>query len=184
MKLMMAKIPAFKLPPFDPRAAGPMEQFEIHRMFHLPFGDLDVSFTNSTLWMWIAVSVAILFFAFATRSRAMIPNRMQSVAELIYDFVADMVRGAIGPEGMKFFPYVFTLFIYILLANLLGLFPSVPGLYHTFTTTSPHRRHFWSRAAVDYNRHRLRLHEKWSRLFKTVCPVRRAAMAVAAYRID
>ena len=119
-----------------PQAAGPMEQFEIHPLFPLPFGNLDVSFTNSALWMWIAVGLAILFFTAATRARAMIPNRMQSIAEIIYDFVADMVRGAIGPEGMKFFPYVFTLFIYVLLANLLGLFPSIPGAYHTFTTTS------------------------------------------------
>ncbi len=118
-----------------PTAAGPMEQFEIHPFFHLPFGGLDVSFTNSSLWMVISITVAIVFFAVATRSRAMIPNRMQSMAELLYDFVADMVRGAIGPEGMKFFPYVFTLFIYILLANLLGLLPAIGGL-HPFTTTS------------------------------------------------
>jgi F-type H+-transporting ATPase subunit a len=86
--------------------------------------------------MFIAVGVAVVFFVAATRARALIPGRMQSAAEVLYEFVADMVRGAIGPEGMKFFPYVFTLFIYILLANLLGLFPSIPGVSHTFTTTS------------------------------------------------
>ncbi|MEO0398571.1 MAG: F0F1 ATP synthase subunit A [Pseudomonadota bacterium] len=117
-------------------AAGPMEQFEIHSLVPLTLGSIDVSFTNSSLWMFIAFGVAVLFFAAATRSRALIPGRLQSVAELTYDFVADMVRGAIGPEGMKFFPFVFTLFIYILLANLLGLFPSIPGVTHTFTTTS------------------------------------------------
>ncbi|MEO1013732.1 MAG: F0F1 ATP synthase subunit A [Pseudomonadota bacterium] len=120
----------------DPQAAGPMEQFEIHRYVPLSLGSIDVSFTNSSLWMVIATGLAALFFFSATRSRALIPGRMQSVAELTYDFVADMVRGAIGQDGMKFFPYVFTLFIYILLANLLGLTPSIPGLTHTFTTTS------------------------------------------------
>ncbi|MEM1396832.1 MAG: F0F1 ATP synthase subunit A [Pseudomonadota bacterium] len=119
-----------------PLVAGPMEQFEIHRYIPLPFGNLDLSFTNSSLWMVIAVGLALLFFTVATRSSSLIPGRAQSVAELSYDFVADMVRGAIGQEGMKFFPFVFTLFIYILLANLLGLTPSIPGLTHTFTTTS------------------------------------------------
>ena len=118
------------------QAAGPMEQFEIERLIPLSLGGLDVSFTNSTLWMWIAVGCAIAFFGLATRSRALIPGRLQSAAEVFYEFIAETVRGAIGPEGMKFFPYVFTLFIYILLANLLGLFPSIPGVSHTFTTTS------------------------------------------------
>ncbi|MCA8888608.1 MAG: F0F1 ATP synthase subunit A [Parvularculaceae bacterium] len=118
------------------QAAGPMEQFEIVRLIPLTLGDIDISFTNSALWMWISVGVAIVFFVMATRSRALIPGRLQSVAEVMYEFVADMVRGAIGQEGMKFFPYVFTLFIYILLANMLGLFPSIPGVSHTFTTTS------------------------------------------------
>ncbi len=118
------------------QAAGPMEQFEIVPLFSLTPGGVDLSFTNSALWMWIALGVAIIFFGLATRSRALIPGRLQSVAEIFYEFIADTVRGAIGPEGMKFFPYVFTLFIYILLANLLGLLPSVPGVSHTFTTTS------------------------------------------------
>ncbi|MEO1407419.1 MAG: hypothetical protein AAFV54_13145, partial [Pseudomonadota bacterium] len=85
-----------------PLVAGPMEQFEIHRYIPLPFGNLDLSFTNSSLWMVIAVGLALLFFTVATRSSSLIPGRAQSVAELSYDFVADMVRGAIGQEGMKF----------------------------------------------------------------------------------
>ena len=124
------------LPFRGPSVAGPMEQFEIHPLIPLSLGNIDVSFTNSTLWMWIGVVVAIGFFISATRARALVPGRLQSAAEVMYEFVADMVRGAIGQEGMKFFPYVFTLFIYILLANLLGLLPSIPGATHTFTTTS------------------------------------------------
>ncbi len=120
----------------EQRAAGPMEQFEIVQLIPLSFGNLDISFTNSSLWMCLGVGVAILFFAAGARAGSLIPGRLQSTAEVFYEFVSDMVRGAIGPEGMKFFPYVFSLFIYILMANLLGLFPSVPGLWHTFTTTS------------------------------------------------
>ncbi|MFN0024267.1 MAG: F0F1 ATP synthase subunit A [Parvularculaceae bacterium] len=121
---------------FGLKAAGPMEQFEIVPLFPLTLGNFDISFTNSTLWMMIGLASAIVSFLAAARTRALIPGRLQSVAEIFYEFIADTVRGAIGPEGMRFFPYVFTLFIYILAANLLGLFPSIPGVSHTFTTTS------------------------------------------------
>ncbi|MEZ5929615.1 MAG: F0F1 ATP synthase subunit A [Parvularculaceae bacterium] len=123
----------------DLYAAGPMEQFEIVKLIPLSLGSLDISFTNSALWMIIGVSLATAFFVFAARGRALIPGPLQSVAEIMYEFVADMVRGAIGSEGMKFFPYVFSLFIFILMSNLLGLFPTIPGAphgLHTFTPTS------------------------------------------------
>ena len=127
-------------PQFQPMGANdPMEQFEIVKLINLPLGDLDVSFTNASLWMCLSVAIALGFFFFATNRRTLIPGRSQSVAELAYTFIADMVRDAIGPEGMKFFPYVFTLFIFILMNNLLGLFPTIPGSphgLHTFTPTS------------------------------------------------
>lgn len=116
-----------------------MEQFKIEPLIAwTPFG-VDLSITNSTLWMAISTVAVSAFFLIASRARALIPGRMQSVAEVSYEFVADMVKGAIGPAGMKFFPYVFTLFIFVLAANLLGLLPSIPGAphqLHTFTTTS------------------------------------------------
>lgn len=118
---------------------SPMEQFNVLRIVPLHFGDIDVSFTNSSLWMMIAVAFACGFFFFATRGRALIPGRVQSVAELIYQFVADMVQDAIGSEGRRFFPYIFTLFVFILIINLFGLIPSIPGSpheFHVFTPTS------------------------------------------------
>lgn len=121
------------------RAAGPMEQFEIVRLVPINLFGHDISITNSTLWMFISVGLASVVLLLASRGRALIPGRIQSVGEVMHDFVADMVKGAIGDEGMKFFPYVFTLFIFILSANLLGLLPSLPGAphgFHTFTTTS------------------------------------------------
>ena len=123
----------------DLRAAGPMEQFEILPIVPLSLGGIDVSLTNSALWMLIGVGVIIAFFFMATRRASLIPSRVQSAAEVLYEFVSDLVRDTIGSEGRKFFPYVFTLFIFILTANLLGLIPSLPGLaheLHTFTTTS------------------------------------------------
>ncbi|MGD9800645.1 MAG: F0F1 ATP synthase subunit A [Parvularculaceae bacterium] len=121
------------------QAAGPMEQFEILPIVPLTLGNIDVSFTNSALWMTIGVVAIALFFFFATNRRALIPGRMQSVAEILHEFVANLVRDTIGHDGMKFFPYVFTLFIFILTANFFGLIPSIPGSphnLHTFTTTS------------------------------------------------
>ena len=120
-------------------AADPMEQFEIVPLAPLELFGMDLSFTNSSLWMMLSIGVALGFFLLATRRTALVPSRMQSVAEMAYEFVADMVRDAVGPGGMKFFPYVFTLFIFILLNNFLGLMPSIPGAphgLHTFTPTS------------------------------------------------
>lgn len=124
---------------FAPKAAGPMEQFEIVPIFPLRFGDIDVSFSNSALWMVISVLVVSIFFFLATQKRTLIPGRSQSVAEIMHQFIFDLVHETIGAEGRKFFPYVFTLFIYILFANFLGMLPTIPGLpheLHTFTTTS------------------------------------------------
>ena len=121
------------------RAAGPMEQFEILPIIPLTLGDIDISLTNSALWMLIGVGAIVFFFFFATRRTALIPGRTQGVAEVLHEFVSDLVRDSIGPEGRKFFPYVFTLFIFILVANFFGMIPTIPGApheFHTFTTTS------------------------------------------------
>lgn len=121
------------------RAAGPLDQFEIIPIVPLHFGGLDISLTNSALWMLIGTGAIILFFAAATRQNALIPGRVQSVAEVFYQFISDLVRDTIGPEGRKFFPYVFTLFMWIFVANFFGMIPTLPNIpheLHTFTTTS------------------------------------------------
>lgn len=123
----------------DIRAAGPMEQFEILPIVPLDLGGIDISITNSSLWMLIGTSAIVLFFFLATRRAALIPGRVQSAVEILYEFVSDLVRDTIGADGRKFFPYVFTLFIFILAANLFGLLPSLPytpAEIHTFTPTS------------------------------------------------
>jgi F-type H+-transporting ATPase subunit a len=108
----------------------PIHQFDLHRILPLNLGGWDVSFTNSAAYMLLAVLVTVAFFAYATRSRGLVPGRLQSVAEITHDFVAGMVRESIGREGMKFFPLVFTLFIFIFVCNMLGM---IPG---GFTVTS------------------------------------------------
>ncbi|MEX0645818.1 MAG: F0F1 ATP synthase subunit A [Parvularculaceae bacterium] len=121
------------------QAAGPIEQFEIIPIVPLAVGEFDLSFTNSSLWMLIGFVAVIAFFLAATRSRALVPGRLQSMAEILHQFISDLVRVTIGDEGRKFFPYVFTLFIFILVANFFGLIPTPPGApheLHVFTTTS------------------------------------------------
>ena len=93
-------------------------------------GGLDASFTNSSLWMVVVVLVATLLLTFAMRKRSMIPGRSQSIAELSYEFVASMIRDNVGSGGRSYFPFIFSLFMFILFSNLLGLIP------FSFTVTS------------------------------------------------
>ena len=108
----------------------PLHQFQIQRFVPINIGGLDASFSNSSLYMVIAVALITGFIVYGMRGRALIPGRMQSLAEMFYEFVANMVRDNAGPDARKYFPFVFSLFMFIMIGNLLGL---VPG---TFTFTS------------------------------------------------
>jgi len=107
-----------------------MHQFEIKRIIPIELFGYDVSFTNASLFMVIAVVLIAGFLILAMGRRALVPGRVQSVAELSYEYIANMVRETLGEEGMKYFPWVFTIFIFILTLNLLGLIP------YSFTVTS------------------------------------------------
>ena len=109
---------------------NPMHQFEIKRLIPFEWFGFDASFTNSALFMVIAAGVITLFTLYAMRNRSLVPSRLQSVAELSYEFVANTIQSTAGKEGMKFFPLVFSLFIFVLTVNLLGLLP------YGFTVTS------------------------------------------------
>jgi len=111
--------------------AGPIEQFEIKPLSEIgPIAGLDLSITNSTVMMALAVGLSTLLLVAGSRKRAMVPDRMQSIAELSYEFVANMVKDNVGSEGRKYFPFVFSLFMFILFGNLLGMIP------YSFTFTS------------------------------------------------
>ncbi|MCP5072196.1 MAG: F0F1 ATP synthase subunit A [Rhodobacteraceae bacterium] len=106
-----------------------MDQFVIKPLFgHGEIGTFTI--TNATLWMGIAVLVVILLMVVGTRGRAIVPTRSQSIAEVIYGFIHKMIEDIAGKEGLKYFPYIFTLFIFIVVANVIGLLPK------SFTTTS------------------------------------------------
>ncbi len=109
---------------------GPLEQFDIKTLVPIKLGTVDASLTNSGLYMIITVIAITLFLTLSIRRRGMVPGRWQSMAELSYEFIAGMVRDNVGPEGRAYFPFVFSLFMFILFANLIGLFP------YSFTTTS------------------------------------------------
>lgn len=102
-----------------------MQQFEIKALPGLDFqvGGLNVAFTNSALMMVIAVVLITAFLTLSVRSRALVPGRWQSMAELCYEFVAGMLRDNVGNEGRPYFPFIFTLFMFVLFGNLLGLVP-------------------------------------------------------------
>ncbi len=110
--------------------AGPLEQFEIKPIVRILIEGVDLSFTNSALWMVIAVVAVYYFVVLGTRQHALVPGRLQSLVELSYEFVAGLVRENAGKEGMRFFPLIFTLFMFIFMGNLLGM---IPGSF-TFTS--------------------------------------------------
>jgi F-type H+-transporting ATPase subunit a len=108
--------------------ADPMHQFEIQKVLELPtitvpgIGAIDLSLTNSTVAMMLAAGAILLFFALVTAKPAVVPGRLQVVGEGAFGFIDDLATGIIGHEGRKFFPFVFTLFLFILAMNVLGLF--------------------------------------------------------------
>ena len=109
---------------------SPLAQFEIKTLIPLKLGEIDVSFTNSALFMSLTLIMVTLFLVFSMRQRALVPERWQSMAELAYEFVANLLRDTVGNEGRKYFPFVFSLFMFILFGNMLGMVP------YSFTFTS------------------------------------------------
>jgi F-type H+-transporting ATPase subunit a len=108
----------------------PIHQFEIQRLIPLNIGGLDVSFTNASAYMLLSVLLSAGLLIYAMRGGSLVPTRLQSMAEIGYDFVANMVRDSTGEQGMRFFPLIFTLFAFIFTCNMLGMIPGA------FTVTS------------------------------------------------
>src|SRR5215813_2150444 len=102
----------------------PIEQFEIKKLLPLfKIGATEFHFTNSAAFMILAVGLTMLLMLGATAKRELVPGRLQAIAEICYEFVANTIRSTAGEEGMKFFPFVFSLFTFVLFANMLGLIP-------------------------------------------------------------
>ena len=112
-------------------ATDPIHQFQIVDLFPVvKIGHTEIAFTNSAAYMAVAVAIIVFLTIGGTAKRSLVPGRLQSIAELSYEFVANTIRSTAGKEGMRFFPFVFTLFMFILVINLVGLIP------YTFTVTT------------------------------------------------
>lgn len=111
-------------------ANDPMHQFVISSIWDWEVMGVPLHFTNSSAWMIVTIITITAFMSFSMSGRSLVPGRMQLIAELSYEFIANMVRENAGSEGMKFFPFVFTIFVFILTANMLGMIP------YSFTVTS------------------------------------------------
>jgi F-type H+-transporting ATPase subunit a len=109
---------------------GPLHQFEVSSLYDIKLYNTDISFTNSALSMIIAIIVATLIFYLGSRKNGNTPNRLQIVIEMSYDFIANMVKDNIGKGGKAYFPFIFSLFLFILFGNVLGMVP------YNFTYTS------------------------------------------------
>lgn len=112
--------------------ASPLEQFQIKPLTQPLFeiGGHPVSITNSALAMLVATAIVAVFLTVGIRKQAMVPGRLQSMVEMSYEFIANMIRDNVGTEGRRYFPFVFTLFMFVLFGNLLGM---IPGAF-TFTS--------------------------------------------------
>jgi F-type H+-transporting ATPase subunit a len=118
-------------------ANDPIEQFHIEPIVPLEIAGYDASFTNASLAMVGGAVLAAVFFNWAMKPAALVPSRQQVVAEGAYGFIHGMLKDAAGTEGVKkFLPLVFTLFLFIFMSNMLGMFPGFMGVHHIFTPTS------------------------------------------------
>jgi len=109
---------------------SPLAQFEIKQLIPMELGNVDASFTNSSLMMVLTVVAISAFLVLGMRKHAHVPGRWQSMAELSYIFIANLVKDTVGSEGRAYFPFIFTVFMFVLFGNLLGMIP------YSFTFTS------------------------------------------------
>ena len=109
---------------------SPLEQFEITPFVHFEVGSVDLAFTNSSLAMVITIAVITLFLTLSVNTRSIIPSRVQLISELSYGFIAQLLKDTVGEQGGKYFPFVFTIFMFVLIGNMVGMLP------YSFTFTS------------------------------------------------
>ena len=110
---------------------NPMHQFEVYRLGpEINLGSINLSFTNASLFMTISASVILFFLFFGTKKKSLIPSKIQLVSEMSYSFVAKMINDTAGSSAKPFFPFIFTLFMFVLFCNMVGMLP------YSFTVTS------------------------------------------------
>ena len=141
---------------------NPMHQFSIQKFFDISLFGYTVPFTNSALWMVMATTFMTALLLYSMQKASLVPSRLQSFGEITYEFVANMVRQNAGNSGMAYFPVIFTIFLFVLSLNMLGMIP-LPGLGQ-FTVTSHIIIHL---RACGFRLHRRDAHrhlQEWLRL--------------------
>jgi len=112
-------------------AMNPMHQFEVYRIGpEIKLGGVNLSFTNASLFMTISSITILLLLFFGTKKKSLIPSKLQLVTEMSYTFIAKMINDTAGPNAKPFFPFIFTLFMFVLFCNMIGMLP------YSFTVTS------------------------------------------------
>jgi F-type H+-transporting ATPase subunit a len=109
---------------------SPLHQFELQNWVPISLGGLDISINKAVVFMWVVVSLAAVLMVMAGSARKLVPGKLQSLAEMMVEFIRSMIMDTMGKDGMRFFPLIATLFLFILFSNLIGL---IPG---TYTVTS------------------------------------------------
>ena len=109
---------------------SPLHPFELHNWIPISIGGLDISINKAVVIMWVVVSLVAVLMVMAGSARKLVPGKLQSLAEMMVDFIRSMIMDTMGKDGMRFFPLIATLFLFILFSNLIGL---IPG---TYTVTS------------------------------------------------
>ena len=112
-------------------ASNPMQQFSVHKIGpEIKIAGIDLSFTNASLFMIISVVIILLFLFLGTKEKKIIPGKIQLIAEIVYNFVAKMISDTAGSKAKPYFPFIFSLFMFVLLCNMVGMLP------YAFTVTS------------------------------------------------
>ena len=112
-------------------ASNPMQQFTVHKIGpEIKIAGIDLSFTNASLFMIISASVILLFLFLGSKDKRIVPNKIQLIAEMFYTFVAKMISDTAGSKAKPFFPFIFSLFTFVLFCNMVGMLP------YSFTVTS------------------------------------------------
>ena len=112
-------------------ATNPMNQFEVYRIGpEIKIGVIDISFTNASLFMLISMTLILLFLFLGTKEKKIIPGKIQLISEMLYNFVAKMISDTAGSKAKPYFPFIFSLFTFVLLCNMVGMLP------YSFTVTS------------------------------------------------
>ena len=109
---------------------SPLSQFEIHSLLDVNVGNFNISFTNSSVAMVCTVAFITLFLTLTVKKNSLVPSRLQVISESVYSFIAQLLQDTVGNEGKKYFPFVFSIFMFVLVGNMIGMIP------YSFTFTS------------------------------------------------